>query len=81
MPTVLREGPYRFYFFSHEGKEPAHVHVHRDDRVAKIWLTHVAVAANHGFPTHELSAILRLVREHRASLIEAWDGYFGTGGR
>jgi hypothetical protein len=30
VPTVLRTGPYRFYFYSHEPNEPAHVHVDRD---------------------------------------------------
>ena len=36
MPTVLRSGPYRFYFYSHEPNEP--VHVHRDELSAKYWL-------------------------------------------
>ena len=29
MPTVLRIGPYRVYFYSHEQNEPEHVHVDR----------------------------------------------------
>lgn len=29
MPTVLRSGPYRVYFFSHDPNEPPHVHVDR----------------------------------------------------
>lgn len=37
MPTVLRSGPYRFYFFSHERNEPPHVHVHRENLSAKFW--------------------------------------------
>ncbi|HKI37036.1 MAG TPA: DUF4160 domain-containing protein [Gemmataceae bacterium] len=35
MPTILRNGPYRFYFYSHEPNEPPHVHVDRDDLSAK----------------------------------------------
>ena len=35
-PTVLREGPYRFYFYSHEPNEAPHVHVDRDDQSAKL---------------------------------------------
>jgi hypothetical protein len=27
MPTVLRKGPYRFFFFSREPYKPAHIHV------------------------------------------------------
>jgi len=30
MPTVLRKGPYRVYFFSHDMTEPPHVHVDRE---------------------------------------------------
>jgi len=44
MPTVLRIGPYRFFFFSNEGNEPPHVHVERDDNTAKYWLDPVRVA-------------------------------------
>lgn len=38
MPNVLGSGPYRFYFYSHEPNEPAHIHVDRDDLSAKFWL-------------------------------------------
>ncbi len=78
MPTVLREGPYRFYFYSHEGKEPPHIHVVREERAAKIWLERVAVAANYGFAAHELNEILRLVKTHRRAMIGAWHGHFAS---
>jgi hypothetical protein len=38
MPTVLRSGPYRFFFYAGDGSEPPHVHVERDDSEAKFWL-------------------------------------------
>lgn len=44
MPTVLRIGPYRFFFYSNEGSEPPHVHVESGGRVAKVWLVPVSVA-------------------------------------
>jgi len=75
MPTVLRDGPYRMYFFSNENREPPHIHVQRDECVAKIWLGRIAVAANYGFAAHELNAILRMVREHEQVLVEAWHGH------
>ncbi len=31
MPTILRIGPYRFYFYSHEPNEPPHVHIDREN--------------------------------------------------
>ena len=61
MPTVLRIGPYKFYFYSHEPNEPAHVHVDRDNLSAKIWLSPVALARNYGFKTNELRRLLNLV--------------------
>ena len=78
MPTVLRSGPYRVYFFSHEPNEPAHVHVDRNDLSAKFWLQPVALVRNFGFPAHELRRIRALIDEHEASLLEAWDGHFGA---
>ena len=77
MPTVLRIGPYRFYFYSHEPNEPPHVHVDRDDCSAKFWLEPVALARNLGFAAHELVKVERLVVEHKQELLEAWHVYFG----
>ena len=31
MPTALRIGPYRFYFYSYDCVEPRHMHVDRED--------------------------------------------------
>jgi len=38
MPTILRIGPYRFYFYSADGNEPIHIHVDRDKCTTKFWL-------------------------------------------
>ncbi len=80
MPTVLRSGPWRFYFWSHELNEPAHIHVDRERFSAKFWLEPVALARNIGFRAHELRKIQVLVEEHQAEILEAWNGHFGTGG-
>jgi hypothetical protein len=77
MPTVLRSGPYRLYFYRHEPNEPAHVHVDRDDRTAKFWLQPVALARNLGFSAKDLSQIERLVYQHQQELKDAWYEFFG----
>ena len=64
MPTVLRIGAYRSHFYSRDGNEPPHIQVVREDLEAKFWLRPVALAANRGFATAELSRIQRLVEEH-----------------
>jgi hypothetical protein len=78
MPTVLRLGPYRVYFFSHEPNEPPHVHVDRDEQSAKFWIRPVGLARNLGFSAHELKRIEALIRANEELLLEAWSAYFGT---
>jgi uncharacterized protein DUF4160 len=80
MPNVLKTGPYRFYFYSHEPNEPPHVHVDRDKLSAKFWLNPVSLARNLGFNARELRQIERVIGKHRTEFLEAWNGYFGVGG-
>lgn len=81
MPTLLRIGPFRFYFYSHEPNEPPHVHVDRGEATIKIWLHDLSVAKSLGLRAHEIGRVVALVGEHRERLVEAWHGYFGaTGG-
>ena len=49
MPTVLRIGPYRFFFFSNEGSEPPHIHVKAGSEEENFWIDLVALVANYGF--------------------------------
>jgi hypothetical protein len=81
MPTVLRSGPYRFYFYSHEPNEPPHLHVDCDDLSAKFWLEPVQLARNFGFRANELRTIQSMVTGHREEFLEAWNEFFGIGGR
>jgi len=77
MPTALRDGPYRVYFFSHVGHEPPHVHVDRERFSAKFWLQPLSLARNLGFSAVELRRILNMLEGHQSELLEAWHGYFG----
>jgi hypothetical protein len=77
MPTVLRSGPYRLYFLSHDEGEPPHVHVDRERFSVKFWLDPVALAHNRGFRAVEQRRIERLVKKHRVGFVEAWYDHFG----
>ncbi|NJO99144.1 MAG: DUF4160 domain-containing protein [Pleurocapsa sp. CRU_1_2] len=70
MPTVLRIGAYRFYFYSHEPNEPPHIHIDRDNLSAKFWLEPVALAKNIGFRAKELRKLESLVSENQTKLVE-----------
>lgn len=77
MPTILRIGAFRFYFYSHEPNEPPHVHIDRGPASLKVWLDPVEVARNRGFRVHEIGGIVAMVEEHCEVLLEAWHEYFG----
>jgi len=77
VPTLLREGPYRIFWYSHEPGEAPHVHVDRGDCSAKFWLEPVALARNLGYPAHELRRIRSIIEFNQTVLLEAWHGYFG----
>lgn len=76
MPTVLRSGPYRIFFYSGDRAEPPHVHVERDDNEAKLWLEPVRLQRSTGFGRTELNRIIRIVEENREQLTASWDNYF-----
>lgn len=77
MPTVGREGPYRFFHFSNERGEPPHVHVQRDRQLAKVWLRPVRLAGATGFPAHELRRVIEIVEERAEEFLEKWHEHFG----
>ncbi len=56
--------------------EPPHVHVERDDNVAKFWLDPVRLQRSGGFRRVEIQRIQRLVEQHRERLLRSWNEYF-----
>lgn len=76
MPTVLRRGPYRLFFYAGDRDEPRHIHVERDDKVAKFWIDPVRYHGSGGFSPEELTRIEKLILKHKQTLLEAWDAYF-----
>jgi hypothetical protein len=76
MPTVLRSGPYRFFFYAGDGGEPPHVHVERDDAEAKFWLSPIRLERSNGFPSHEIKSMHQIVLEHVDHLLEKWNEFF-----
>jgi hypothetical protein len=81
MPVLLRQGPYKFFFYSNEGdpREPIHVHVRSPQGEAKIWLEPaIGIAHSHGFNARDLSAIMKIVIDNNDALKRAWRDYFGN---
>jgi Domain of unknown function (DUF4160) len=79
VPTIHREGPYRFFFYSADATEPPHVHVEREAKRAKFWLEPVRLARSGGFGAAELRQIEQLVIARQQQLLGAWHEYFVSG--
>ena len=77
MPTVLREGAHRFFFYASDRDEPPHIHVERENMVAKFWLTPLRLASSGDFSRAEINRVQRIVGEHHQEFVEAWNEFFG----
>lgn len=75
-PTVLRDGPFRLYFFSRE-EARVHVHVAHPDGEAKFWLTPVVqLAVATGLSASQLREAQHLVEHHIEEIRNAWAHHF-----
>jgi uncharacterized protein DUF4160 len=72
MPTILRKGPYRCFFYAGNRDEPMQVHIDRDDKVAKFWLDPIRLHTSGGFSRTEIGRIQKFVQSHANELTEAW---------
>jgi len=78
MPTILKKGPYRFFFYAGDKDEPRHVHVERDDKIAKFWLEPVRMHSSGGFNRAEIAKIQEIIEEDLGRFVEVWNDYFGS---
>ena len=62
---MFRRGPYRFFLYSGDKDEPRHVHIERDNRVAKFWLDPVTLDRSGGLRRADIGRVRRLVEDNR----------------
>ena len=75
-PTVFREGPFRFFFFSREEERP-HVHVESAEGEAKFWLDpRTELARNHRLSQKDLGRIRGIIEEREQEIRDAWRRHF-----
>lgn len=61
MPTVLRVGAHRFLFYVRDKAEPPHIHIERNDKIAKFWLEPIRLQSSSGFNRIELVESIKLL--------------------
>ncbi len=79
-PTIFREGSYQFIIYAND-HVPPHVHVRAAGRRVRVKLEPVESLDNDGFNQAQLRLIIRLVREHRSELLQAWNDFHPLGRR
>ncbi len=77
MPTVLIINGFRFFFYSHEGTEPKHIHIKKGNGIGKMWLMPAEWDYHYGFTVREINRINKIVADNRELLIKKWNAHFG----
>jgi hypothetical protein len=76
MPTIYRFDGFRFFFYSNEGSEPAHIHVSKGDGECKIWLIDLEMEYCHIFTVSEKKIIVKIVRNNRDKFLNEWVKFY-----
>lgn len=77
MPTVLLINGYRFFFYTGDKDEPAHVHVEKGDGVGKIWLEpELKPQYFDHFKSQQKKEAMKLAAEHYGLLKSKWHEFF-----
>jgi len=76
MPTILRFGQYRFFFYAGDRDEPPHIHVESGENVAKFWVNPVRLQDSIGFNRKEINHIYQLVQDNAELFMRKWNEYF-----
>lgn len=76
--NAIREGSFRFYFFSRE-ESRIHVHVSHPDGEAKFWLEpELQVATSVGLSNRQVKEAEVLVSLHMEEIKNAWRTHFSS---
>ncbi len=75
--TILREGPFRLFFFSRE-ETRMHVHVSHPDGEAKFWIEpELSASVVVKLSPRQVAEAEDIVRRHHEEIRDAWVRHFG----
>ena len=75
MPTVLTVKGYRFFFYSND-HSPTHIHIEKDNAVAKFSLDPIELLRSKRFKADEINEIRRIVIDHVDFFKTKWNENF-----
>lgn len=77
MPTVLRSGGFRFFFYVND-HSPMHIHVEKGDGTAKFKLEPVELLKSKSMKASELAQIRRLIFKNLELFKTKWDEHINS---
>ena len=75
MPTLFVFFGFRFLFYSND-HEPVHIHIVKDDCVAKYNVNPIQQVYNHGYKKREIALIESIIEENQDVIIDRWKTFF-----
>ena len=77
MPTLLFIHGLRFFFYSNENNEPAHVHITKGSASGKVWLEPaIEIVYLNGFTNSEEKMIIKAIETHYEDFKKRWNEFF-----
>lgn len=78
MPTVLVKDGFRFFFYSHEGNEPPHIHIIGKGGEMKVWLSNLVISKVYNLSPKEQRIILEIMSANIELFKKEWENFYGS---
>jgi hypothetical protein len=72
MPKVFEESGFAGRFYMADLHEPIHIHVTKDGKEAKFWVSPIACANSGGLSRRDLRRAEDLVQKYLADILNLW---------
>jgi len=72
MPKLFDDNGFTFRFYAADLDEPIHVHVEKDQYVAKFWVNPIMCAVDGGFSKRDLRRIAQIIAARQPEIITKW---------
>lgn len=76
MPTIFEKNGFRFFFYSADWNEPAHVHVEYGEGKAKFWIEPIILHSSYKLNSRDLKKARILLEQNSRLIKEKWNEYF-----
>ena len=78
MPTILVKDGFRFFFYSHEGNEPPHIHIIGKGGEMKVWLSNLVISKVYNLSPKEQRIILEIMSANAELFKKEWENFYGS---